>query len=55
MSKIGQMNHTLTYKGAYRASNVYRIQLLEFGKSSVILSASHINVVKFSMDSRKVN
>lgn len=36
MSKISQMNHTLTYKGAYRTYDVYRIQLLGFGKSSVI-------------------
>jgi len=59
MSKTGQMNHalqvliSLTYNRAYRASDVYCIQLLEFGKTSVIPSASHINIVEFSMGSRK--
>lgn len=58
MSKPGQMNHTLhvlislTYKAAYRASDVYCIKPLEFGKTSVILGASCINVVEFSKDSR---
>lgn len=61
MSRTGQMNHTLhvlvslTYKGAYRASDVYCIQLLEFGKTSVILGASCINVVDFARTTGEVS